>query len=384
MDIWKKLTGELIDIVQFLDETGDTIVSRFERLNNEIKNGAKLVVRESQVAVFVNEGQIADVFAPGTHTLATANLPILATLKGWKYGFESPFKAEVYFVSTKQFTDLKWGTMNPIMRRDPEFGPVRLRAFGTYAMRVNDAAAFVRQIAGTNSKFTVEGIQEQLRNIIVSRFSDTLGESKIPMLDLAGNQSELGEMIGGTIKPEFAGYGLELTKLLIENISLPPEVEAALDKRSSMGIIGNLNAYSQFQAANAMEQAAKNPGVAGQSMGMGMGYVMAQQMGTQAQQGQAGGGQYNSVNPTGAPGAGGAGGGVAPPPIPGASVFWVGINGQQAGPYDLATLAGLVGRGQVTPQTLVWKQGMPGWAAASTVGETASLFSPGGPPPMPQ
>ncbi len=375
MDIWKKLTGELIDIVQFLDESGDTIVHRFERHNNEIKNGAKLVVRPSQAAVFVNEGQVADVFGPGTHTLATANLPILSTLKGWKYGFESPFKAEVYFVSTKQFTDLKWGTMNPIMRRDPEFGPIRLRAFGTYAIRVSDPAEFVKQIAGTNGRFTIDGINEQLRNIIVSRFSDTLGESKIPMLDLAGNQSELGDLIGGTIRPEFTGYGLELTKLLIENISLPPEVEAALDKRSSMGIIGNLNAFSQFQAANAMEQAAKNPGMAGQGMGMGLGMVMAQNIGGQTQ--PRGDGNFNPLNPTGAPG-----GGAAPPPMPQAASYWVGINGQQAGPFDIATLAGMARSGQLSAQTLVWKQGMAGWLAAGEVPDFASILS--GPPPMPR
>ncbi len=374
MDIWKKLTGELIDIVQFLDESGDTIVHRFERHNNEIKNGAKLVVRQSQAAVFVNEGQIADVFQPGTHTLSTQNLPILATLKGWKYGFESPFKAEVYFVSTKQFTDLKWGTMNPIMRRDPEFGPIRLRAFGTYAMRVSDPAEFVRQIAGTNGRFTVDGIHEQLRNIIVSRFSDTLGESKIPMLDLAGNQSELGDLIGGVIRPEFNGYGLELMKLLIENISLPPEVEAALDKRSSMGIIGNLNAFSQYQAANAMEQAAKNPGTAGQGMGLGMGMMMAQNVGGQTQ--PRGDGTFSGVNPTGAQGGHGA-----PPPMPQSASFWVGINGQQAGPFDMATLSGMARSGQLTPQSLVWKQGMATWAAAGQVPEFTSILS--GPPPMP-
>ena len=252
MDIWKKLSGELIDIVQWLEDAPNVLVHRFERMNNEIKNGAKLVVREGQAAVFVNEGQLADVFKPGTYTLTTQNLPILATLKGWKYGFESPFKAEVYFVQTKQFTDLKWGTMNPIMRRDPEFGPVRLRAFGTYAMRVGDPGALIKQVVGTAARFTEEGINEQLRNVIVSRFTDTLGESKIPMLDLAGNLSELGEFVAGAIRPEFNTYGLELTKLLIENISLPPEVEAALDKRSSMGLVGNLQQYAQFQAANAM------------------------------------------------------------------------------------------------------------------------------------
>ncbi len=373
MDLWKKLTGELIDIVQFLDDSGNTLVHRFERMNNEIKHGAKLVVREGQSAVFVNEGRIADVFAPGTHTLSTQNLPILATLMGWKYGFESPFKAEVYFVATRQFTDLKWGTANPIMRRDPEFGPVRLRAFGTYAMRVKDPAAIIREIAGTSGHFTVEGVMEQLRNIIVTRFSDAVGESRIPLLDLAANYSEMGDLIAATVREEFEGYGLDITKLLVENISLPPEVEAALDKRSSMGIVGNLHAYTQFQAANAMEAAAKNPG-AGQSAGVGMGFVVAQQM-SQAMQAQ--------------PATAG------PPPLPAPPAYFVGVNGQQAGPFELGVLAAQARSGQFTAQSLVWRQGMGGWTPAGQISELAALLAPpippapgpsaaSGPPPLPR
>ncbi|MFO0835256.1 MAG: SPFH domain-containing protein [Phycisphaerales bacterium] len=367
MDIWKKLSGELIDIVQWLEDAPNVLVHRFERMNNEIKNGAKLVVREGQAAVFVNEGQLADVFKPGTYTLTTQNLPILATLKGWKYGFESPFKAEVYFVQTKQFTDLKWGTMNPIMRRDPEFGPVRLRAFGTYAMRVSDPGALIKQVVGTAARFTEEGINEQLRNVIVSRFTDTLGESKIPMLDLAGNLNELGEFVAGAIRPEFNTYGLELTKLLIENISLPPEVEAALDKRSSMGLVGNLQQYAQFQAANAMEAAAKNPGSAGDGAGMAMGFVMAQQMA----------GALNA----GAPG-GHAGGAGTPPPIPGAAMFFVAVNNQQTGPFDMQTLAQQASSGRLTRDSLVWKQGMASWSPAGNVPELAGVFA-SVPPPLP-
>src|SRR5688572_28091515 len=186
MALWDKLVGELVDIVEWLDDTNDTLAYRFERYQNEIKYGAKLVVREGQMAAFINEGKLADVFKPGTYTLTTQNLPILATLKGWKYGFESPFKAEVYFVSTRRFTDLKWGTMNPVMLRDAEFGPVRTRAFGTYAMRVKDPGVFIRQMVGTQGRFTTEDITGQLRNTIVARFTDILGESKIPILDLAG------------------------------------------------------------------------------------------------------------------------------------------------------------------------------------------------------
>ena len=258
MGIWDKLRGELIDIIEWLDPTSNTMVYRFERYNNEIKYGAKLVVREGQAAVFVNEGQIADVFKPGTYELETKNLPILSTLLGWKYGFESPFKAEVYFASMRRFTDLKWGTKNPVMLRDKEFGPVRLRAFGTYVMHVTDPAAFIREIVGTEGHFTTEDITAQLRNMIVSRFTDILGESGIPVLDLAANYDELGGFITQRIQDEFKVYGLELTKMLVENISLPPAVEAALDKRTSMGVIGNLQQYTQYQTAEAIREAAQN------------------------------------------------------------------------------------------------------------------------------
>src|SRR5208282_1275884 len=191
MGLFNSLRNQLIDIIQWTDDSRDTLVWRFSRYENEIKNGAKLVVRESQVAAFINEGKLADVFQPGTYTLQTQNLPILSTLKGWKYGFESPFKAEVYFVSTRTVTDRKWGTKNPIMMRDPEFGPVRIRAFGSFAMRVKDAGAFLRQVAGTEARFTVDEIEDQLRDFVVSRFSDALGTNKMPVLDMAGNYDKV-------------------------------------------------------------------------------------------------------------------------------------------------------------------------------------------------
>jgi membrane protease subunit (stomatin/prohibitin family) len=364
MGIWDRLKQELIDIIEWLDPTGDTMVHRFERFNNEIKYGAKLIVREGQAAVFVNMGQIADVFKPGMYTLETKNLPILSTLMGWKYGFESPFKCEVYFVSTRTFTDLKWGTQNPIMLRDPEFGPIRLRAFGTYTLRVKDPATFIKQIVGTDHRFTTDEISAQLRNMIVARFADILGESKIPALDLAANYDELGKFITGRLQPEFDTFGLEVLKLMVENISLPPEVEQALDKRSSMGVIGNLDAFTKFQAGQAMEQAAKNPGTAGGVMGMGMGMVMANQVG-----GAMAGAQQS-------PGVSG------PPPIPGQAVFWVVINNQQTGPFDMQTLRGQAQAGRLTRETLVWKQGMSAWSSAGSVGELAGVFD-SAPPPLP-
>ena len=363
-----KLKGELIDIIQWLDTTGDTMVCRFERYGNEIKYGAKLVVRESQNAVFINEGKLADVFVPGTYTLETKNMPILSTLQGWKYGFESPFKAEVYFVNTKTYTDQKWGTMNPIMLRDPEFGPVRLRTFGTYTMRVKDPGTFVKQIVGTNQDFSTQGITNQLRNIIVARFSDMVGEKKIPILDLASNYDELGQFIGEKIRPDSELYGLEISQLLVENISLPPEVEAAMDKRSSMGIVGNLQQYFQFQAANSLEEAAKNPsGSAAAGVGMGMGFGMANQMA-----------QAMAGNP-----ASSAGGVGAPPPLPQQAQFFVAPGNQQSGPFGLEQLKPMVVSGQITRETLAWRSGMAQWGPAGEIPELASLFA-AVPPPLPQ
>ena len=367
MALWDFIKTELIDIVEWLDATGDTMVYRFERHENEIKNGAQLIVRPGQAAVFVDQGQIADVFGPGRYELKTENLPLLSTLRGWKYGFDSPFKAEVYFVSTKVFTDLKWGTKNPIMLRDPEFGPVRLRAFGTYAVKVGEPGKFIAQIVGTNGVFSTDGISDQIRNFIVSRFTEALGEGKIPALDLAANFSELGSAVRTVIGPEVGEYGLEITTFLVENISLPEEVEKALDKRTSMGVIGNLNAYTQFQAANAMEAAADNPGGgAADGMGLGMGFAMAQQM-------------ANAMGQNASAGGAPAGG---PPPLPGGAQFFVALNGAQAGPFGMDALRGHASGGQLTRETLVWKQGMGAWTPAGEVPELQPLFA-AAPPPLP-
>ena len=378
MSLWKKIKGELIDIVEWLDPSNDTMVHRFERYGNEIKWGAKLVVREGQAAAFVNQGQLADIFAPGMYTLETKNLPILSTLLGWYHGFQSPFKAEVYFVSTRQFTDLKWGTKNPIMLRDAEFGPLRLRAFGTYAIRVKDAGVFLKEIVGTDGHFTTDGITNQLRNLIVSRFTDILGESRIPALDLAANYDELGNFITMRIQPEFAGYGIELSKMLVENISLPPKVEEVLDKRTSMGVVGDLSKYTQFQAAEALEKAADNPGgMASGGMGMGIGFAMASQMG-QAVGGQAMGAQKGGTAPAGA--AGGVGG--APPPLPAAVQYFAAIDNQQAGPFDVSALQQKIAAQEITRETLVWKQGMANWTPAGEVAELQQFLT-ATPPPLP-
>lgn len=371
MGLFDKIRNEFIDIIEWTDASTDTIVWKFPRYQNEIKMNAKLTVRESQVAVFMNEGKIADVFQPGMYTLTTQNMPVLSTLQGWKYGFNSPFKADVFFVSMRQFTNQKWGTKNPVMLRDAEFGPLRIRAFGSYAFRVKDAGEFLKEVSATNPEFTVEGINEQLRNLAVSRGMEAIAEAKIPVLDLAANYEEVSTAITGKIGTEFNELGLELTKFLIENISLPPEVEAALDKRSSIGIVGNLGAYSQFQAANAMEKAAENPsggGLAAAGLGAGMGAAMMGQVGNIFQNNN----QQQPVN---------AGGG-APPPLPTAAPFFVAVDGKQSGPFDAEQLRQLATAGSLNAQTLVWKTGMAAWSAAGTVPELAPVLATV-PPPLP-
>jgi membrane protease subunit (stomatin/prohibitin family) len=270
---------QFIEVIEWLDDSSNTLLYRFPVQDQEIKNGAQLIVRESQAAVFVFEGQIADVFSPGRYPIDGGNTPILSKLGAWKYGFNSPFKAEVYFVNTKQFTDLKWGTPNPVMMRDADFGMVRLRAFGIYSIRVADPKSLIKEVAGTNARFVTEDIEGQLKRTLVSGFSDALGESKIAALDLASNYDELGKFIRTKLTDEFKTFGLELTKFVIENISLPQEVEAAMDKRTSMGVIGDVGRYAQFQAADAMRDAAQNTsGGAGTGAGLGAGFAIGNAM----------------------------------------------------------------------------------------------------------
>jgi len=272
-------SAQFIEVIEWLDDSSDTMLYRFPVRGQEIKNGAQLIVRESQAAVFVHEGQIADVFGPGRYTVEGGNTPILSKLGAWKYGFNSPFKSEVYFVNTKQFTDLKWGTSNPVMMRDADFGMVRLRAFGIYSMRVADPRELIKQIAGTNARFVTEDIEGQLRRTMVSGFSDALAESKIAALDLASNYDELSKFSREKLQDEFKSLGLELTKFVVENISLPQEVEAAMDQRTQMGVLGDMGKYTQFQAAQAMRDAAQNPGGgAGLGAGLGAGFAVGNAM----------------------------------------------------------------------------------------------------------
>ncbi|WP_338549003.1 SPFH domain-containing protein [Roseovarius phycicola] len=356
MGILDFLTGEFIDVIHWTDDTRDTMVWRFEREDHEIKYGAKLTVREGQAAVFVHEGQLADVFTPGLYMLETNNMPILTTINSWDHGFKSPFKSEVYFVNTTRFNDLKWGTKNPIMLRDPEFGPTRLRAFGTYSVRVIDPAKFLIEIVGTDGEFTMDEISYQIRNIIVQAFSRIIAASGVPVLDMAANTGELGKLVAEEISAVVAEYGLTIPEFYIENISLPPAVEEALDKRTSMGVAGDLRRFRDYSTAEAMTAAARNPdggGGMGAGLGMGMGMAMATQMA----------------------------GHQTPPPPPVEHVWHIAENGKTHGPYSKADLGRMAGEGKLTRETYVWTAGQDGWLLADEVQELAQLFTVMPPPP---
>ena len=380
MGIFDFLTGEFIDVIHWVDDTRDTIVWRFEREGHEIKYGAKLTVREGQAAVFVHEGQLADVFTPGLYMLETNNMPIMTTLQHWDHGFKSPFKSEIYFVNTTRFNDLKWGTKNPIICRDPEFGPVRLRAFGTYSMRVVDPARFMQEIVGTDGEFTTDEISFQVRNIIVQEFSRVVAGSGIPVLDMAANTGDLGKLVAQEINPVIQSYGIALPELYIENISLPPAVEAAMDKRTSMGLVGDLNAFSQYAAAEAVTKAAENPAGGGMAAGLGagMGMAIAQGMnrGPWGAMGRAMGGTAPQAQaaPAAAP---------VPPPPPVEHVWHIAEGGETKGPFSKASLGRMATEGGLTRETYVWTAGQDGWMKAGDVAELAQLFTVLPPPPPP-
>ena len=370
-EIKNKLKYEFIDIIEWLDTNNETIVHRFERYQNEIKNGAKLVVREGQMAVFINEGQLADVFKPGTYTLDTKNLPILATLKGWKYGFNSPFKAEVYFVSTRIFTDEKWGTKNPITLSDERFGLVEIRAFGTYTFRISDPGKFIIDVVGTDGNFTNFEVNEHLKSLIATRFTDTVGEANLPIELYAANTSELSETCQEVMTPEFERIGILLEKFYIENVSMPEELKKEIFEYSRLDKL-DMAKLSQFKAAKAMEAAAKNEGgTAGAGMGMGMGFALAQQMGQAMNPLTT---QQTSVNA----------GTSVPPPIPVQTQYYYAVNGQQTGPVPYEKLMELFANRTINKESLIWKQGMANWTALKDVEELKSFLGGNTPPPLPQ
>jgi membrane protease subunit (stomatin/prohibitin family) len=370
MGILDFLSGQFIDVIHWTDDTRDTMVWRFERQGHEIKYGAKLTVREGQAAVFVHEGQLADVFGPGLYQLETNNMPIMTSLQHWSHGFQSPFKSEIYFVNTTRFNDQKWGTKNPIICRDSEFGMVRLRAFGTYSMRVSDPGKFLTEIVGTDGEFTTDEVNMQIRNIIVQEFSRVAAGSGVPVLDMAANTAEFGKLVTQAIAPTIAAYGLSIPEFYVENISLPDEVEKAMDKRTSMGVVGDLSKYMQYSAAEAVGQPGSAAGGAmATGMGAGIGMALGATMGGQSGPWGAAQGAMAAPPP--------------PPPAPVEKVWHIARDGQTTGPYGRGHLGRMVSDGSFSRDTLVWTAGQDGWKKAGEIDELAQLFTVMPPPPPP-
>jgi len=375
MGLMDRIRNELVDIVEWVDDNHHAIVWRFPRFHNQLKNGAQLIVRPGQVAIMVSNGKLADVFEPGQYRLETKNLPVLSTILGWKYGFDSPFKAEVYFVNTTIITDLKWSTPNPVIMRDADFGPVRVRAFGTYTLRAVDPVILMTELVGTDSVFEADEISELIRSIINSAFADVVSSSEISVLDLASSYRTLSEQVRlAGLESVDEEYGLELPQLHIVNISLPAEVERALDSRTSMNVVGDLGAYQAFQIGSSMPVAAANPagGLAGAGLGMGMGMAMAApMMNGMSDTGGPSGGTPQAPAPAPVP--------VAPPPPPMPPSWHLAENGVATGPFAPAQLREAVATGRLRADTLVWRAGMEGWLPAGRLPELAPLFAPGTP-----
>lgn len=363
MGMLDMLRGELIDVVEWMDDSRHTLVWRFPRFHNQIKQGAQLIVRPGQTAVFVREGRIADHFEPGQYRLETRNLPVLSTMAGWKYGFDSPFKAEVYFVNTRQLTDLKWGTPSPVIMRDPDYGALRVRAFGSYTLRARDPKILLAELVGTDSDFQADEISELIRSIVNATFANLIAGSEIAVLDLASNYEELAEILRERVLAQIDDeFGLEIPQLYIVNISLPEEVEKALDSRTSLEMIDDLQAYQAYQIGRSMPAAAENPagGLAGAGLGVGMGMAVAGQM------------LPGSVGPAG-------------PPAPGVPPLWHVAEGDRpTGPFSPTALAEAAGLGRLRADSLVWTRGMRDWAPAASVPALADLFQQTGPPPIPR
>ena len=323
MGLMDYLKTQFLEIIQWEDDSRDTLSWRFPDEDKEVKRGAQLIVRESQTCQFIYLGQFGDTFGPGKHTLQTDNIPILSTLKGWKYGFESPFKADIYFVNTRTFTGNKWGTSNPVMLRDPDFGIVRVRAFGTYDFKIVDVKTFLKEVAGTDHQFRLDEFADTMRSRMVSVFTDALASAKVPVLDVASRYSELGDALLPIINPALTSkYGLEMSSFIVENVSVPPEVEGAIDKRSSMAAVGNLNDYVKFQMAEAMGKGGDGGGMANTAAQLGAGLAMGQQM-------MAAMGAAQTTPPAG-----------SPPPLPGAATAGSGLP-ELLSPGDVANALGV-------------------------------------------
>jgi len=358
-----KLRGELVDIVEQVDDNRNTLVWRFPRYHNQIKNGARLVVRPGQSAIFVDRGKVADVFGPGTYELVTKNLPLLSTLQGWKHGFESPFKAEVYFVATRQITELKWGTPHPVLLRDPDLGPVRVRAFGAYTIRALKPEALLAELVGTDGSFEADEIEVLLRSIIVTEFSELISKAEISVVDLASAYNRLSESLRRAVLARIDDeYGLDLPQLYIVNISVPEEVERAVDARSSMGVVGDVDRYQRYQLAASIPTAAANPAgglaAAGVGLGMGMAYAGAAGVGAKA------------PLPV-----------IPPSPEADPPAWYVASVGRTLGPFTIEQLGQALAARQITGESLVWTAGIATWTPMARVPRLSGLLAPPPPPP---
>ncbi len=364
------MSRRIFDIIEFVDEKKEEIVHRFpERGSGDFRIGSQLIVRESQTAIFFRDGKALDAFGPGRHTITTANVPFLADLIGKAFSGQSPFTAEVYFVTTRELQDMKWGTPQPITIRDPELGMARVTGYGKYAIQITDPQLFVAKVVGTQNLYSTRDIEGFFRSIILTKITDLIGEMKKSIIDLAAFVEELSAGVRAKAAEEFASRGVTLNSLYIDSISPTEETAKAIDARAAMGAIGNMQAYMQYQSAQAIRDAAQNPGAGGQGMnlatGIALGGAAGQMLGQSMQQ------QQQMAQ---AP--------AAPPPLPQAASFHVAIGGQQAGPYDMATLQQYVQSGQITRDTLVWKAGMAAWTKAGDVADLSSLFG-SVPPPLP-
>jgi membrane protease subunit (stomatin/prohibitin family) len=375
VSIWNTLKthakAQFLDVIQWMEDDKNTIVYRYPVFNQAIQDGGKLVVREGQFGVFLSEGKLSEAFGPGTYEISSRTKAISSFFESIKYSLNYPYKGDIFFVSSKRFTDQKWGTANPIMLSDPQIGPVRIRAFGAYAFRVTQPAVFLRELVGNQGLFSTEEINGQLKRKLVSMFADAVGESKIPVLNLASQYMDLGDAIRERLSPKFeADYGIQLVDFVVENISLPPEVEKMLDKRTSMGLLGDMNAFTQFQTANAIEAAASRPGAANPMLDAGMGIAMGGAIGQQmmgAQRAPA----FNPAAPYPA---------APPPPPPPALLHYNGAGGQgQFGPAEVAQKVAANRAGQHN----VWMPGWPGWKSWTEVPEVVALVPPAAPPPPP-
>lgn len=285
--IKKNALKNALEVIEWKDDSRTILsypfVTQVGDSPKEIMMGAKLTVRESQAVVFINNGQIADVFGPGMYTLSTSNLPILTQLNSWPFLFKSPFKSDVYFVNTRQFTDIKWGTMNPVIMRDKEFGIIRLRAYGNFTFKIENPGIFIKEVAGASrTPIKLADFENELKTQVISSFSDLMGESKIPVLDIAQNYDELGQLLKTKVQEKFSTFGIRATDAILENISLPKEVEQTIDKRTSMGVIGNMDQFAKYQTAEAIREAANNPNganFAGIGVGLGASGAMSTMMG---------------------------------------------------------------------------------------------------------